>query len=733
MQTATINKDWTLSVPEILNTQTGIILRVIPAIRKLEDLRPSDVPLQIDLRSVFVDKRSIDLIAIVNAMSMELPLKKGADTQFSFLVERLSSKGKFNEESDAYIKYMILIAATHKSKLSVTQKEDLLEKIKASDIIKAKVASHEMKVSMVRSFDHPLLVEFKNHVEKMRTQLLFIETIMKRFSYLLKYIHIEIDPDNKFQKKMKFYFALSAVLESSLKASEKIPLIKKLHSFYKRVAYAFPVQLGFNCRILSISAFNQLKTYRTNGYKFEFHSKREWHAINHQTVTSYNHFLNQMCRTKSPYFRHLEMLSKTAIDLATVTRDGKKIVRDEHIAFLRAFFPHSVFDLTSSDLLLNNYGVFRFGKIFPVMADPKSKMLKLLNRESGKYEPYRVNPHSFVDFELKIKIDEFEEFTIQGNVLELKRDWGIVFPFEFDKGVCNIFKLTDDHFHDYMGAKFLTMSVVDDQYEKLALAGISLYQNIFLNLGIDQENNRITKSHTLYPVYNDLITQKVDKDFVWRSESFKAENFLNYEVADIFKKQPTLMKEFEIALSKTFPAIMQYYNEIEEYQDKDGPLINKLTTLPSKEQHLTYQLFSMIRFMWDRALADEDDEEDDQKIPNHSRFFSDSSDPHTLEKIYPKLYTPIKEIGHKTLIELIKILKSQFKQTDYFSFGFGHAFTIVFPKNLSESPLWQMQLKDFTEKKRFEKDYSKRRKLLLDLELVVLETEKVNGGTFYQK
>ena len=96
---------------------------------------------------------------------------------------------------------MMLIAAARKSKLSVTQKEDLLEKIRVSDVIKAKAPSHEMKVSMARSFDHPRLAEFKNHVEKLRAQLLFIETIMKRFSYLLKYIRIEIDPDNEFQKK----------------------------------------------------------------------------------------------------------------------------------------------------------------------------------------------------------------------------------------------------------------------------------------------------------------------------------------------------------------------------------------------------------------------------------------------------------------------------------------------------------------------------------------------------
>ncbi len=138
---------------------------------------------------------------------------------------------------------------------------------------------------------------------------------------------------------------------------------------------------------------------------------------------------------------------------------------------------------------------------------------------------------------------------------------------------------------------------------------VGLFQLLNLAMGIDQENNLIDQHHKLYPVYSNLRAEMTKHpDNPWGIPEFKAENSLEYHLAELFKQNQTLMEEV-IKINKYPFNTYEHYEHLDYlYNSKDQKsrqtLAKQKLLLPGKEQMLAYSFSQSLLTIWTAAVSE---------------------------------------------------------------------------------------------------------------------------------
>ena len=138
---------------------------------------------------------------------------------------------------------------------------------------------------------------------------------------------------------------------------------------------------------------------------------------------------------------------------------------------------------------------------------------------------------------------------------------------------------------------------------------IGLAKLIFLTLGIDNNNNQITEESSLYDVCKDIknIVQLYKEHNPWSDEFFDKEKFLQYKLAEMFKKDPELFAQAKVVVDiSPFKQWNIYETFIEKIKKQEIYKANKTPYeyekvkdyLLGDEQALAYFFTQNIRFLW---------------------------------------------------------------------------------------------------------------------------------------
>jgi hypothetical protein len=83
---------------------------------------------------------------------------------------------------------------------------------------------------------------------------------------------------------------------------------------------------------------------------------------------------------------------------------------------------------------------------------------------------------------------------------------------------------------------------------------------MFLTLGIDADNNVITEGHPQYEVHQELVKLVSDKENVWNSNNFNKDMLLQFQIAEMFKKDPNLYEAAKQVVDSTIGLWKNYKN-----------------------------------------------------------------------------------------------------------------------------------------------------------------------------
>ena len=136
---------------------------------------------------------------------------------------------------------------------------------------------------------------------------------------------------------------------------------------------------------------------------------------------------------------------------------------------------------------------------------------------------------------------------------------------------------------------------------------------MLLRLGLDTNNNDIGIGDSLRPVLDDMQNKMfIEKDNPWKNNFFSKDKFLQYQIADIFKKNDSLFqKAKEVAdFSSLFKPVKVYSTFINDVKagkiyrkDKQKYVYDEIEKFISgEEQNLAYIFTNIIRLLWYTSL-----------------------------------------------------------------------------------------------------------------------------------
>lgn len=148
-----------------------------------------------------------------------------------------------------------------------------------------------------------------------------------------------------------------------------------------------------------------------------------------------------------------------------------------------------------------------------------------------------------------------------------------------------------------------------EQAKKDVYFHVGLFQLLNLAMGIDRENNLITKNHELYPVYINFREEMTKHpDNPWALPEFNAQNSLEYHLTELFKQNAALMQEVIKVNKYPFNTFEHYENLDNLYDSKDKlsrkTLAKSKELLPGREQILAYSFSQSLLTIWTAAVSE---------------------------------------------------------------------------------------------------------------------------------
>lgn len=138
----------------------------------------------------------------------------------------------------------------------------------------------------------------------------------------------------------------------------------------------------------------------------------------------------------------------------------------------------------------------------------------------------------------------------------------------------------------------------------------SLLQLMLFAMGVDKDNNAIEIDHPLYEAHKALKTEMGSSQTnPWGLPSFNKENCLEYHIANMIKKDPSLKEKMEKTVNLFFPA-WKYYKDMDNCYDSADPNTRRSMTerkqwLMGEEQFLAYCFVMNARFLWAASISRE--------------------------------------------------------------------------------------------------------------------------------
>ncbi|MGD0466592.1 MAG: hypothetical protein ABSA84_07855 [Gammaproteobacteria bacterium] len=215
---------------------------------------------------------------------------------------------------------------------------------------------------------------------------------------------------------------------------------------------------------------------------------------------------------------------------------------------------------------------------------------------------------------------------------------------------------------------------------------VGLFQLLNLAMGIDQENNLINQSHDLYQVYSNLRREMTKHpDNPWGLPEFKAQNSLEYHLAELFKQDPELMQEVIKVNKYPFNTFEHYENLDNLYDSKDKQVRQSLakhkSLLPGKEQILAYSFSQSLLTIWTAAVS-EKALYAVLELPEFLRVVLYFASRNYHKKILKTVYES--QLGARSFIAIWQYIKQLLLQKgieELFSFD-GHGVVVSFSKEL---------------------------------------------------
>lgn len=382
--------------------------------------------------------------------------------------------------------------------------------------------------------------------------------------------------------------------------------------------YCFTQQYNDSCHLSPLQNLKILKTIKDVGYdlsKVSFHTRREWLGENQDFLQTWH----------------------TAIGKLT-SEEGKEKYPALYNYMIGSFkdapvFPH-FYDEKGKRPFNGFKGLVEFGEL-PYF---------LIDIDDIKKVNFRVGCKNF-DFGEMLNEDDLglktgfvkdkDEIKLYNKVTKTfdpitNLDWVVINSEEKDLVITiDEEKLPDNaratyalpkaghkvHMHNIRGLGFKQMGVDHELGGGLKLKNskgeehtyiiyqMSLLKMLFLASGVDSDNNVIDENHHLHQVYKEFKEiMSEDPNNLWSEKSLSKEMVLQYQIANIFQKNPELRKKAIATVDaltgnwKNYVKLCNghFYNEMGQQMKEPG--IKDYTL--GHDQALAYYIMQNIRLAW---------------------------------------------------------------------------------------------------------------------------------------
>ncbi|MCB1111910.1 MAG: hypothetical protein H7A37_03290 [Chlamydiales bacterium] len=384
-------------------------------------------------------------------------------------------------------------------------------------------------------------------------------------------------------------------------------------------SYCFTQQYNNSCHISPLKNLQILDKLRENNFdlaKADFFSRREWLGENQQMLSIWHHLISEIITENGKvdypdaYKFMMEGFNKAPIfphyydENHKFPFDGLKgLVEFSEV-------PYFFIDLDD----LTNVSFRIFGQEIKI-SDMFSKedlglAMGIVKERGGEVKIYDRTAHQYVPITnlgyitLEAKGDGFAVVVDQEKVSATDRErYALPLPghtpfMTKSKSGMGYEMIAVDH--DLGGG----LQVGEHTY---AVFQWSLLKMLFILNGVDENNNDITESHQLWPVFQDFKRLMAkDSENVWHPDKNSKEMILQYHLAKLFKENSDLCAK-ALATVDTVSDNWKNYKKLcaGNFYNQKGEKMNEelfQEYLLGKEQALAYYFMQNVRLLWYSAI-----------------------------------------------------------------------------------------------------------------------------------
>jgi hypothetical protein len=433
--------------------------------------------------------------------------------------------------------------------------------------------------------------------------------------------------------------------------------------------YLFSRQVGEDCIFLPMLNLKRLNDFSRKYDDIEkipdkyFGTRRQWFGENYFYNKTFHDAFRRIMSSNRKY-KDVKEFMEDAIKRGPMiphvyTRNGAFAFADDCTLFefpllSFTFFPTFFQDrraMTQTEFYEGEVGADELGitpnvyRFFPVVMGYEE------SRDDGRYNKYfKRRGQEFGNFE-EISEDEFyDEFSkdvvsLSGEIFNFK-NVGMDFSSPY-LGIVKHAKHCKYHDRNHEGSYACWLNYGCDYY---SFYNLGTYKLMLLRLGlIQREYYKVSKE--LQEIFDEEV-EEGQADNLWSSKYFKRDNFLQYHLADLFKRNRELREKAEKAVDFYFPYMKTYRDTFklarrkELYRDKYGKqpytvdILEKF--LPDEYQMLAYALMDGIMNLWLGAMKEE-------------AFYATIMSPKYFQELMDKERKRRSELGIKNRSDLNKI------------------------------------------------------------------------------
>lgn len=386
--------------------------------------------------------------------------------------------------------------------------------------------------------------------------------------------------------------------------------------------YCFTQQFNDSCHISPLMNLKILEKIKRVGYdlsKVDFYSKREWIGENQEMLIAWHDLMAKLCEANaSEKYPELYKYMMGGFDQGPILphfyqEDGSRSFRGLKGLLDFGMLPYFFIDM--DDIKKTTFNIMGCNIDFGEMISHEYLGLNTsIVNDSGIYKIYNSETKAFVPIDDLdwISIEKEEGDSIEKSMVKVNRE-------SMTEGDRGRYPLPPEGYdivmHKSDGLGFSEIGVVNrlgggfkikdsnDEVHSYIPFQMSLLKLLFLTSGIDEENNPISREHSLYGAYQelrDLMSGKQEN--LWNSQNLEPNKLLQYHLAEMFKEDKDLFRKAKGVVDVLIGKWKNHSRLLNgEFYDQNNKQMNRERVkdyILGDEQAVAYYFMHNIRMAW---------------------------------------------------------------------------------------------------------------------------------------